>query len=94
MEVLISTYVDTGTQRHSYKNVFQTYAANSHEMVPVRTFLHKFATLSFFLSLTAKENYRLLEFLNDTLIHTQPEFLNLGTFKIFETDLKYLDQNV
>ena len=62
-------------------------------MVPVRTFPHKFATFSFFLSLTAKENYRLLEF-NDTLVHTQPEFVNIGTFKMFETDLKYLDQNV
>ena len=43
--------------------------------------------LSFFPYLTAKEYYRLFEFLNDTLVHMQPEVLNIGTFKMFKTKL-------
>ena len=38
-EILICRYVDTDPQRHSYKKVFQTYAANSHESVPARASL-------------------------------------------------------
>ena len=35
--------------------------------------------------LTAKEYYRLCEFLNDTLIHMQAEVLNIQTSKMFKT---------
>ena len=35
--------------------------------------------------LTAKEYYRLFEFLNDTLIHMQAEVLNIQTSKMFKT---------
>ena len=38
--------------------------------------------------LTAKEYYRLFEFLNDTLVHMQSEVLNTGTFKMFKAKFK------
>ena len=38
--------------------------------------------------LTAKEHYRLFEFLNDTLVHIKTlKVLNIGTFEMFKTEV-------
>ena len=41
----------------------------------------------FFLSNSNKKYYRLFEFLSDTLVKIQPEVLNIGTFKMFKTEV-------
>ena len=94
-EALICRYVDADSWRYSYKDMLQNYASNLQKRLSAGTFLHKFNAFSFhyttdsaalFLTyLTTKEYYRLLKFLNDTLVHMQPEVLNIRTFKMLKT---------
>ena len=73
--------------------MLRAYAANFHKSVPAELFPHKFNTFSSHYTidcavspyLPAEEYCRLFEFLNDTLVHMQPEVLNIGTFKMFKT---------
>ena len=72
--------------------MLQIYATNLDERVPPGAFPHKFNAFSFHCTtncavshLTAKEHYRLFEFLNDALVHMQSEVLNIETFKMFKT---------
>ena len=47
-EVLIcSRYIDADSQRYSYKNMLQNYAANLHKGVPAGAFHHKLNACSF-----------------------------------------------
>ena len=92
IEILICRYVAADSQRYFYKNVLQNYATNLHERVPAGAFPHKFNAFSFHCTtdcavsyLTAKEYYRLFEFLNDALVHMQSEVLNIEKFKMFKT---------
>ena len=75
--------------------MLQNYALNLHMRLPAGMFLHKFNAFSFhyttdcaalFLTyLTTKDYYRLLENLNYTLVHMQPEVLNIQISKMFKT---------
>ena len=47
-----------------------------------------------FTYLTTKDYYRLFEFLNDTLVHMQPEVLNIGTFKMFKQSFQIFKPDV
>ena len=88
-EVLICAYVDAASQGYSYKNVPQTYTVNLHKRVRAKAFAHKFTAFSldfttyctvlfFLIFLTFPYLYSLFEFLHDTLVHMQPEVLNIS----------------
>ena len=100
---LICRYADGDSQRYFHKNMLQTYAADLNKRSPDGAFSHKIQCILFplhhqlhflvFPYLTANEYYRLLKFLNDSLVHmylyicndTFVQVLNIGTYKMFET---------
>ena len=90
-EVLVSSrYVDADSQSYSHKKMLQYYAANLHKgslqgrsrinsmHTPSTTPLIAFLVFTY---LTAKDCYKLFKFLNDTLLHMQPEVLTLEHLK-------------
>ena len=80
--------------------MLQNYAANLHKGVPAGAFPHKLNACSFHYTtdcaalfsltyVTAKDYYRLFEFLIDTLLQMQREVLiNTGPFKILKQGFK------
>ena len=75
-----------------YKNVFQIYAANSHNSeVPAGTFPRKFTaffptipliTLPCFSLFNCKKSYIMFEFFSDTLVHMQSEVFKFLSKKV------------
>ena len=83
--------------------MLRNYEVNLHNRVPAWALSYKFNACSFhytincaalFSYLTAKDCYRLLEFLNYTLVHMQPDILNIGTFKMFIQSFKNIKPEV
>ena len=56
--------------------------------------LHHWLRCLVFTYLIAKDYYRLLEFLNDTLGHMQPDIFNIGTFKMLNQSFETLKPEV
>ena len=92
-EVLIcSRYVDADSQRYSYKNMLQNYAANLHKGVPAGAFPHKLNACSFTIPLIALLRFHLLNCKALLQVVWIPQWyfvtyatksINIGTFKMF-----------
>ena len=103
-EVLIcSRYVDADSQRYSYKNMLQNYAANLHKGLPAGAFPHKLNACSFTTPLIALPCFHLLNCKRLLQVVWIPQWyfvtyatrsINIGTFKMLKQSFKIFKPEV
>ena len=82
-ETMHRIYTRVPAGDHLYFNKFN--ASSFHYTTDCAAlFSHHWLRCLVFTYLTAKEYYRLFEFLNDALVHMQPEVINIGTSEMKE----------